>query len=259
MHWLQIILLGIIQGITEFLPVSSSGHLVVVQKLFSALGKTAWPDIMSVNVLLHTGTLASIIVFYWRRIINLLQQDRRVLGLLAVGTVPAAAFGLLLKKMAPAWLESPLLAGFMFLATGSILLYSGRREGALDYREITWRCALVIGIFQAFAILPGLSRSGWTIAGAMLLGLKREAATTFSFLLAIPVILGATILEAGDLFQSNGEIPFTLLLLGAGVAFFVGLFALWLLVRIVERGQLGWFAVWLFPLGVAVIAWQCIG
>lgn len=93
----------------------------------------------------------------------------------------------------------------------------------------------------------------------MLLGLRREAATTFSFLLAIPVILGATILEAGDLFQSNSEVPLTLLLLGAVVAFFVGLFALWLLVRIVEHGQLGWFAVWLFPLGVAVIAWQCIG
>ncbi len=118
--------------------------------------------------------------------------------------------------------------------------------------------ALGIGLFQAAAILPGLSRSGWTIAGGMLLGLKREAATTFSFLLAIPVIAGATLLELKDWSFDEDALSQGLLGLGTGVAFVVGLISLWLLVRVVERGRLAWFACWLFPLGFGVIIWQLV-
>ena len=256
MTLLQILILGVVQGITEFLPVSSSGHLVVIQTLFRQFLGQEYPDAVSVNVLLHTGTLAAILFFYWRRIVQILFEDRRVLLLLVVGTIPAVGVGLLLKRLFPEILASPLLAGFMFLCTGVLLVWGGRREGVWEYQKLSYAQAFGIGLFQAAAILPGLSRSGWTIAGAMLLGLKREAATTFSFLLAIPVILGATLLEAQDFMANGSEVSPLLLLLGAAIAFVVGLVSLWILVGIVERGQLGWFACWLFPLGLGVIFWQ---
>ena len=256
MALLQILVLGILQGITEFLPVSSSGHLVVVQALFQEFTEQEWPAVVSVNVLLHTGTLAAIIVFYWRRILLLFTEDRRVLVLLAIGAIPAVVIGLTLKRLAPHLLESSLLAGFMFLLTGILLIWGSRHEGTCDYRQMSYACALGIGLFQAAAILPGLSRSGWSIAGAMLLGVRRESATTFSFLLAIPTIGGATLLEMRDLASGGQSVPLLLVVIGAAVAFLVGIVSLWTLVRLVERGLLGWFGCWLFPLGVAVILWQ---
>jgi undecaprenyl-diphosphatase len=256
MTLLQILILGAVQGITEFLPVSSSGHLVVVQSLFRQLSGQVWPDMVMVNVFLHVGTLAAITVYYWRRIILLLSKDRRVLLLLAVGTIPAVVVGLTLQRLAPDILQSPLLSGFMFLLTGFLLLWGGRRDGKWDYQKLTYAQAIGIGLFQAAGILPGISRSGWTIAGAMLLGVRRESATTFSFLLAIPVIAGATVLQIWDLPGSKEHIALPLLAVGATIAFLVGLLSLWSVVRIVERGRLAWFACWLFPLGLGVIIWQ---
>ena len=260
MTLLQILILGVVQGITEFLPVSSSGHLVVIQALFQSLEGQTLPDVVAVNVLLHAGTLAAIVLFYRKRIVRLLFEDRRVVGLLAVGTLPAVVVGLTLKRLFPEFLASPLLAGFMFLLTGALLICSSRREGddeeQHEYQNLSYLQAFGIGLFQAAAILPGLSRSGWTIAGGMLLGLRRDAATTFSFLLAIPVIGGATLLELRDWSLAGEVISLSLLGFGGAVAFAVGLVALWLLVRIVERGQLAWFACWLFPLGIGVLAWQ---
>ena len=260
MTFLQILILGVVQGITEFLPVSSSGHLVVIQALFQSLEGQTLPDVVAVNVLLHAGTLAAIILFYRKRIVRLLFEDRRVVGLLAVGTLPAVAVGLAIKRLFPEFLASPLLAGFMFLLTGALLICSARREGddeeQQEYQNLSYLQAFGIGLFQAAAILPGLSRSGWTIAGGMLLGLRREAAATCSFLLAIPVIGGATLLELKDWSPTGEAISLPLLGFGAAVAFAVGLVALWLLVRIVERGRLAWFACWLFPLGIGVLVWQ---
>tara|TARA_B100000674_G_C37927942_1_gene956510 strand:- start:487 stop:1278 length:792 start_codon:yes stop_codon:yes gene_type:complete len=260
MTLLQIIILGVVQGITEFLPVSSSGHLVVIQAVFAQFEEQSLPDMVAVNVLLHAGTLAAIVLFYQKRIIRLLFEDRRVLALLAVGTLPAVGAGLILKRLLPEFLSSPLLAGFMFLLTGGLLVWSGRREGIqedrIDYQTLSYAQAFGIGLFQAAAILPGLSRSGWTIAGGMLLGLRREAATTFSFLLAIPVIAGATLLELKDWSLETHPVSSGLLGLGTAIAFGVGLLSLWILVKIVERGRLAWFACWLFPLGLGVIAWQ---
>ena len=262
MTLLQILILGVVQGITEFLPVSSSGHLVIIQALFRQFEGQPLPDMVAVNVLLHAGTLAAILLFYWKRIIRILFEDRRVLALLAVGTLPAVGVGLILKRLLPEFLSSPLLAGFMFLLTGGLLVWSERRkadqENQIDYQTLSYAQAFGIGLFQAAAILPGLSRSGWTIAGGMLLGLKRESATTFSFMLAIPVIAGATLLELKDYSLGSAPLSFGLLGFGTAIAFVVGLCSLWLLVKIVERGRLAWFACWLFPLGVGVIAWQLV-
>ncbi|MCA9155840.1 MAG: undecaprenyl-diphosphate phosphatase [Pirellulaceae bacterium] len=258
MTTLEILTLAVVQGVAEFLPISSSGHLVVVSALFHAGDATAEAASADVNIVLHGGTLISILVFYWRRIWRLIGADRRVIPLLIVGTIPAAVLGVIVKTQFESLLESPLLAGCMLPVTGlMLLLISGREGGEDDYSKLSYKAVLVIGCFQAFALLPGISRSGSTIVAGLLVGLHRRAAATFSFLLAIPVIGGATVLELKDLVEAKSlDAPPSLLLAGAVVAFAVGLVSLAWLIRWIERGKLHYFAYWVIPLGLAIVVWQ---
>lgn len=257
MALLEIILLSIVQGIGEFLPISSSGHVVVLATLFDQLGHPM-PDKITVNIALHLGTLLSILVVYWRRILGLLGRDRRVIGLLLAGTLPAALFGVYLKTQLEDALESALVAGFMFPITGLMLLWAARRQsGELACRQLTYRQALMIGIFQAFAIFPGISRSGSTIIAGLGAGLRREEAATFSFLLAIPAIAGAGLLEGLHLLRGSPQSEsFGLLGLGIALSFAIGLISLWWLLRWLQQGRLHLFAWWVLLLGPLVIAWQ---
>jgi undecaprenyl-diphosphatase len=250
---IQILILAAVQGVTEFLPVSSSGHLVIVESLMNT--NVNIPD---VNIFLHAGTLLSILVFYWNRIWKLVSEDSRVVGLLIVGTIPAVIAGLVIKRLFGHVLESPMIAGFMLPITGLMLLWIATREvGKEAYEGLTYKSALLIGLFQAIAILPGISRSGSTIVAGLIVGLKREAAATFSFLLAIPVIAGATVLEIKDMMGSSAlQTDLSILLLGAFFAFVVGLVSLSWLIRWIEKGKLHYFAYWCIPLGVCIIGWQ---
>lgn len=252
----EIVLLAVVQGVAEFLPISSSGHLVVVSELLGT-GRAS----TEVNVVLHAGTLMSILVFFRRRVAELLSEDRRVVWLLVVGTLPVATLGLAIRAWFPSVLESPLLAGFMLLVTGLLLLAIPRlqrREGR--YQETTAARSLQIGLFQALALLPGISRSGATIFGGLAAGLGRRSAATFSFLLAIPAIGGASALEMVHLYRhGNGSASVGSLAVGCLVAFAVGLAALAWLFRWIERDRLHYFAYWCIPLGLAVIAWQLAG
>ncbi len=264
MIWLEILVLAVVQGIAEFLPISSSGHVVVVQGMFDELGH-AMNDKLTVNIVLHVGTLLAILVFYRRRIWSLLGSDRRVVGLLIVGSIPAAVVGLTVKEspfgaILERALERPLLAGFMFPLTALMLLWAAaRHSGQAGCRELGYGQALRIGVFQALAILPGISRSGTTIVAGLTCGLRREEAATFSFLLAIPVIGGAGLLEAVKLLTGGSEgTPLPVLALGAFVSFVVGLCSLGWLIRWLNQGRLHYFAWWLIPLGLAVIAWQTL-
>lgn len=251
----QVVILAIVQGIAEFLPISSSGHLVVLSELFGMGEGTT-----ELNIILHFGTLLAIVLFYWKRILALLSSDKRVIPLLIVGTIPAVVIGLTIKKVFPWVTEYPLLAGFMLPVTGLMLLMLPKiKEGDEEYQDISYLNAFLIGCAQAIAILPGISRSGSTIVAGSFLGLKRQSATTFSFLLAIPAILGATVLEVKDMMDkdpSAESTPIWLLAVGAIVAFAVGLVALQWLVRWVEKGKLHWFAYWLIPVGFGVVVWQ---
>lgn len=263
MSVIEIILLGIIQGLTEFLPVSSSGHLVVANALLQQLGGSTVDDLVEVNVVLHLGTLAAVLIYYRREIARLLREDRRVVPLLMVGMLPAAVAGLWIKKglsetHADAILENPLLAGFMFPVTALGLVWAMRRApGALHYTQLNWRQAFCVGVAQALALLPGISRSGATIAAGLGAGLTRSSAATFAFLLAIPAIGGAGLLEGVEAWKqgATGVSP-AILGLGFAVSLVVGLGALALLVRWVERGKLAAFAYYLAPLGFAVVVWQ---
>jgi undecaprenyl-diphosphatase len=258
MDFVLIVLLGVIQGLTEFLPISSDGHLAVAEALYEAVSGQHIPDALGVNIVLHAGTLGAILVVYWRRLWQLLGQDRRVLGLLCVGTVPAVVVGLPLHRWGGSFLTDPLLTGFMLPLTGLLLLWGARHPpGELDYPEIGYRRAFLIGVFQAIAILPGISRSGSTISAALALGIRRDAAATFSFLLAVPAIGGACLLEAKDLLvASPGQVNYAPLLAGATVSFLVGLLALWWLLKWLQQGRLHLFAWWCILLGAAVVVWQ---
>jgi len=260
----QVAVLAVIQGVTEFLPISSDGHLVVVRPLLFSAG-SAPANAMDLTIVLHLGTLGSILVYYFRRIVRLVGEDRRVLWTIAVGTLPAVALVLVCKaafgEQFERILQSQLLAGFMLPVTGLALLWAMlQRPGAREYRELTWREALVIGICQAAAILPGLSRSGTTIAAGLGVGLTRSAAATYSFLLAIPALAGAGIYEAVSLVKDRQPLsaPPAFLAIGAAISFVVGLVALWSLERLLARGQLQWLAWYCIILGVAVIVWQLV-
>jgi undecaprenyl-diphosphatase len=247
----QVVVLAVIQGIAEFLPVSSSGHVVVTSTLFGI------KDSSELNVVLHVGTLMSILVYYRQRIFELLTTDRKVILWLVIGTIPAAIIGVSIKLMYKDLLNSPLLAGCMFPITGAFLLimkYLPNRNK--NYKGLELKDVLVVGIFQAFALLPGISRSGSTILAGVLMGQKRQSATTFSFLLAIPAILGAASIEGIQIYKEGSQTPIVLLLVGMAIAFVIGMFALHWLVKWVEIGKLHLFAYYLFPLGIVVVFWQ---
>lgn len=257
--WLEVVALAVVQGIGEFLPISSSGHLVVGAALCDQWGYPI-QEKLTLNVALHVGTLFAVVVFFRRRLLELVGKDCWGVALVGWATIPAAVVGLGLKIQAQQLLESPLLAGVAFLITGLALLATRkippgqRRWTQLGLREAFW-----IGLAQALALLPGISRSGLTIVAGLALGLLPAEAATFSFLLAIPVIAGAGMLETLQLLhQPCPSAPWSELLLGMALSFLVGWAALGWLVQWLQRGRLYWFAYWLFTIGPLVILWQIL-
>lgn len=274
MGLLEILILAVVQGLTEFLPVSSSGHLVVANAVLEAIGKPPTQDLVEVSIALHLGTLASVLVYYRREVARLVGEDRGVLPMLVLGTVPAAIVGVGIKKglsdtASDAVLENVLLAGCMFFVTAGILWWGARRSAQLaaegpdagaTYQQLGWRGVLLVGAAQALAILPGISRSGSTIVAGLGVGLSRESASTLAFLLAIPAILGAGLLEGLDIVEKGATgTPILNLAIGFVVSFAVGLAALAILIRWVKRGRLAVFGWYLVPLGAAVLAWRVLG
>lgn len=259
---LNLLILAVVQGIAEFLPISSSGHLVVLGSILQSVnaseGLQKLNESATLEIILHAGTLGSILVIYWRRILDLLTRDRRVIPLLVVGTIPAAIIGVAIKLQFESVLKSTPLAASMLLVTGGLLIFLGRlKPGGDEYQGMSWKSALAIGTFQAFAILPGISRSGSTILGGRLMGLKNDDSVTFSFLLAIPAILGATVLAAKDLLDpetgSSASGQMWLLIIGAIVSFVVGIVALRWLIGWSRQDRLHWFAWWCIPAGIVAL------
>ncbi|MEC9092096.1 MAG: undecaprenyl-diphosphate phosphatase [Planctomycetota bacterium] len=249
MSFWDVILLAVIQGIAEFLPVSSSGHLVLCGHWLGIQEATG-----TLNIMLHAGTLMSILVFYWHRVLRLVSSDRKVMVLLLIGTIPGALSGIWIKKYNSGLMENPWLSAAMLMVTGVILgasRFLNRREG-VDYQHASVGMVLGIGCAQAFAILPGISRSGSTIVAGQFLGLKPDASATFSFLLALPIIAGATVYEIISLSKDTGSenANVTLLLVGAAISFAVGYGSLLWLANFIQKGKFHWFAWWCIPFGV---------
>ena len=259
-----VILLAVVQGLTEFFPVSSSGHLVLLEALFGTRGDASAGSVLF-EVAVHVGTLGAIVVFYRKKLRALLdaklavlssgsegyeahREEVRYIGYILVGTIPAVLVGVLLRDEIARAFDAPALASSFLVATAAYLLLGRRRAVS---RTLSWRTALVIGAAQAIAILPGISRSGWTITTALILGLGFAEAAEFSFLLSIPAILGALVLEIAaepPAMTAEAVLP---LVVGAVAAFLSGWFALRLLIGILTRGAFHRFAYYLFPVGIA--------
>ncbi len=223
----QAIVLGIVQGLGEFLPISSSGHLIVVPWLFG------WPDhSLAFDVALHLGTLVAVLAAFagdwWRLVTSFLrgglrgapfaEPDARLLGLLALASIPGGVAGLLLEHKAETVFRAPALVAVTMAGMGAVLFFAdGRATGTRDAPSISVAHALLIGGAQALALIPGVSRSGATISAALLLGYRREEAARFSFLLATPITAGAVLLKVPELFHGGDTSGVLLGVLAAAV------------------------------------------
>ncbi len=276
MTLLQAFILGIVQGLTEFLPISSSGHLVIGQHLFGLQHAD-----LAFDVSVHVGTLGAVVVFFRRDILAILtalahwrpsrpkataaipesNAEIRLAALILIGSIPTALIGLAMKRYEETLFASPLIAGVMLIITGCVLYLTRRPQiSALadpgskrPMNAISVRDSLLIGIVQGLAVMPGISRSGATIATGLFAGLAPQAAARFSFLLSIPAVAGAALLVLADAF-TQGQIALAPCLAGGLTALVVGYAALALLVYLIKQGKLFTFAPYCWIAGIAAIA-----
>jgi undecaprenyl-diphosphatase len=260
MTFLDSILLGILQGATEFLPVSSSGHLALAQNL---LDDFVQPGLLF-DILLHVGTMVAVIGYFWKDLAGLLTSpwrrdaasrvQRRMLALIVLGSVPTALIGLSFKDLFEGLFHQPLIVCLMLLITGGLLIIAERFSSACRTQEqMTWKDALIVGTVQGLAIIPGISRSGSTIATLLLRGVDGETAARFSFLLALPAIFGAALLSVKDMHQVAMEMV-PIYLAGTGAALITGLICIHFLMGVIRRRRLSWFAYYCWAAGIAGVA-----
>jgi undecaprenyl-diphosphatase len=273
---IEAIVLGTIQGLTEFLPVSSSGHLVLFQNLFGLHE----PELLF-DICLHVGTLLAVLIVFYREILEILKALFQIPGrmktagglmqlcqadpsirmalLIVVGSIPTAVIGLLFKEITDQLFGSITVVGCMLLVTGTLLWLTRRIRGeGRSVGQATLRDALIIGTVQGLAILPGISRSGSTIATALFLGVDRKLAGRYSFLLSIPAIVGALVLGL-DTPELHTTIPMGTIIAGSVISALVGWLALVILLRVVDRGQLHRFAPYCWLVGIMTLVFAGIG
>ncbi len=271
MDWIEAVVLGIVQGLAEFLPVSSSGHLVLLQHLF---GLTE-PELLF-DICLHVGTLVAVVAVFYKDIAALLgtlgrvpallrssggpaalfrdHPEVRLMVMIVAGSIPTAVIGLLLSRIAERLFGTIWLVGCALLITGTFLWFTGRCRGkGRTIRRMRLTDALIIGLVQGLAVVPGISRSGATISAALYLGIDRELAGRFSFLLVIPAISGALLLGLeGETFRT--DLPTATILLGSLAAAGVGYAALVVLLKMVRKGQMHRFAPYCWLVGIVSLA-----
>lgn len=266
MSILQAAILGIVQGLTEFLPVSSSGHLVLARQLLHVSN----PEMLSFDVYVHFGTLISVCVLFrtdighivmsfwhaartqsWKAAYKANEYFRLGVAIL-VASVPAAIIGLMYHDQIAETFRDPKLVSVNLVVTG-LFLFLTRFPKAVEGKRIGMISGFIIGIAQAVAIFPGISRSGATISTAMFLRLSPSLAARFSFLLSVPVIAGAALLESRTVVRQGMEMGFAPFIIGLIAATITGYFAIKLLLRIIERGRFSWFAFYCFVVGIAGI------
>lgn len=275
MSVIQGILLGILQGVAEFLPISSSGHLALVQKLF---GIKEVPLLF--DVFLHLATLFAVCLYFWRKIWNLLkvfgcwiirkeplnlnsedflcgtkEAGCKTIIAIIITTIITGAIGVFNSKLIP---DLPIKFTFAGFIITSVLLISSQIKATKNANNevytkpegISVIQSVIIGIMQGFGTLPGISRSGSTIAGSLFCGVSAKAAGDFSFIVSIPAILGAFILELKDLGEVSSSIGAAPVIAGCAAAFAVGYISLTYLMKIIRKGKLAWFAAYLIPVGI---------
>ena len=273
MDILQAIIIGLVQGLTEFLPVSSSAHLIFAQQ---ALGVA---DVgLAFDVLLHVGTLVAVLVYFYDDILNMIKgfflslidlkegkfiseikKDpyKKLAWLTILATIPVGVVGVLFNDIVEEMFTGLTIPAFLLLITGCLLYTSQRmNSGRIDVKNMTLKEALIMGCGQAIAVLPGLSRSGTTIAAGLFAGLDKEFAAKFSFILSIPAILGAAVFQLKDL--SGGNVEIGACIAGFVVAVISGYFAISVLLKIVREKSLDIFAYYCWIVGIVVLVGSLI-
>lgn len=274
MTYLMSILMGAIQGVAEFLPISSSGHLALFQAFFGMEDVEA--QHMLFTVLLHFGTLISVCIVYWQDIVDMIREfflgiaalfgrkggpatpppARRMVMLIVVATLPLFVM-VFLKDTIATFFQSSIMVSLALLATGFILFFSDRlAKGRKTAKNATVADALLVGVGQAIAVIPGLSRSGTTISAGMMRGFDRSFAVRFSFLMSLPAIIGANILELKDAIEVGFDTSLLpIYLVGVAVAAVVGYFAIRLVKSLADQGKFGKFAYYCWAVGaISLIA-----
>lgn len=235
--------MGVLQGLTEFLPVSSSGHIEIAREVLGVEVESG----LRFTMMLHAGTVLSTLVVFWREILKLFKDWAGVANLV-VSALPVAFIGLMFREQIEGlFTGNLLLVGCMLLVTAGLLWWSSRRKAG--DKPITPQRSFIVGLAQAAAVLPGLSRSGATISAGLLQGVDRAVVARFSFLMALIPIVGELVLDAGEL-RAGFDTP---MLVGFLAAFVSGLAACRWMVRLVSRGRLTWFAVYCAVVGVATL------
>ena len=256
-----VIFMAIVQGVAEFLPISSSGHLALLGRLFCFDAETN----ATLNIVLHAGTLLAIIIYYFKELIDILKKyDFALMGKIIIATIPVGITGVIVKAMA--WDESIFnnlfIPGTGFLITASVLLWGQKSKNDKTLDKLTFKQSLMIGLAQAAAVLPGISRSGSTISAGLKSGLAKADAAKFSFLLAIPAIGGVVLVKIFMLLKNSKltlhSLDISYLVIGFIVAAFVGYFSLALLLRLLKHGNFKYFAWYLYTLGLATLTWAII-
>jgi len=251
---IQGIILGILQGIAEFLPISSSGHLILGQRIFGLE-----EPMFTFDIVVHIGTLLSILAVFYKDVWKLIKNPfSKMTGLLIVGTIPVVIAGFFLRGIIDTTLRGPLVLGTAFFITGILLLICDRiKNPTKTESEITFKDALIIGLMQAMALPPGISRSGATISGALFCGISREAAAKFSFMLAIIAIAGAGVLESVQVIRGDAvleSIGFGALAAGFISSAIVGFLSIKLLLKLIKAAKLKYFSFYVFFLSGFILA-----
>ncbi|MDD2210715.1 MAG: undecaprenyl-diphosphate phosphatase [Candidatus Cloacimonetes bacterium] len=270
MNFLQAVFLGIIQGLTEFIPVSSSGHLVLAQHF---LGIEAGSDI-SFEIFLHLGTLLAVLVFFIRQIWDLIvslfswksgldgethRKNRATIAYLIIATFTTGVFYLVFKDLLKSAYQSPIFVAFMLLITGLIIFASDFvKNSSIPSSNIGFIKSVFIGLAQGLAIIPGISRSGTTISTSLFCGVKRKDAAHFSFLLSIPAIMAANIGEMNQLRSLNPSV-LHIYIAGFIAAFISGYMVIAFLIRLIQSGSLKYFAFYVWLVGAIAISLLLIG
>ena len=258
---LFVIFMAIVQGIAEFLPISSSGHLAVLGRFFSFNAETN----ATLNIVLHAGTLLAIIFYYFRELIKILTKyDFDLIGKLAIATIPLGVIGVIVKFMA--WDENIFnnlfVPGIGFLITATVLLWGQKSKNEKTLDKLTFKQSILIGIAQAIAIFPGISRAGSTISAGLKCGLEKADAARFSFLLAIPAIGGVVLVKMFLLLKNTKltlhSLSISHLAIGFIVSAIIGYFSLRLLLKILQRGDFKYFAWYLIFLGLTTLSWAIV-
>ncbi len=265
MSYIEAIVLAVIQGLTEFLPVSSSGHLVMAQHWFGQFSEKH----LLYDVMLHMATVTAILLYFWQDLLTLVKGyvglptdqgsmfqgcERQTIHNVLVASVPTAMIGLGVESIGFSTLAKPSLVAVMFLVTGVILWIARGETSGRQAKDMKPWDALIIGVIQGAAVFPGISRSGSTIAGGMFLGLDRELAARFSLLISIPAIVGATLLELIKVFGQTHE-SIGMYIMGMVVAALVGYWSIGVILRLVRHNHFYLFSYYLWPLGIGILLW----